>query len=71
MYGFCDILNGLLAEVYERKRQRLANLIPNGLRYAETARLAQGFQSSGNVDAVTKYIIFVEDDVADIDADPK
>ncbi len=38
---------------------------------ADAARLGQRFEPRGNVDAVAENVVAVDDDVADIDADPE
>src|SRR5579859_863090 len=43
----------------------------NRARNRDPARLANGFETRGDIDAVAKNIAAIDDDVADIDADPQ
>ena len=69
--GARDVLHRLLAEIGERQRQLVPDLLVGGARDADAAGLAQRFEPGGNVDAVAENVVAVDDDVADIDADPE
>jgi hypothetical protein len=47
------------------------HLVADVLAYADLARFRQRLQSRRNVDAVAVDVLTVEDDVTDVDADPK
>ena len=46
-------------------------MIVRGARNADAAGFAKRLQACGDIDAVAENIIAVDDDVADIDADPE
>src|SRR5579871_386668 len=66
-----DVLHGLLTEVSKGYRELIPNLVVRRPRDTNAAGLAERFQTRGNIDAVTKYVVAVDDDIADVDADPK
>ena len=50
----------------------LAPDLPIGVvRYANAARFGNALQPGGNIDAVAKDIVVVDDDIADMDANPE
>ena len=51
---FGDVLDLLIAEVVERQRQFVANLIANDRRDADRAGLGDAFQPGGDIDPVTE-----------------
>src|ERR1700733_3317705 len=66
-----DVLHSLLTEVSESYRELIPNLVVRRPRDTHAAGLAERFQTRGDIDAVTKYVVAVDDDIADVDADPK
>src|SRR5216684_647415 len=52
-------------------RQLCADLIPHYTRDANSARLRQSFQASRDIDGIAEEIVALNNDVADVDADPK
>src|SRR5262249_36930054 len=48
-----------------------AHLLVSRSREADTARLGDAFETGGDVDAVAEDIVTLDDDVAEINADPK
>src|SRR6516164_4569874 len=64
-----DVLDLLLAHIRERESELVAHLLANHPADADPARLRQGFEPCGDIDAVAENVAFVDDDVADIDAD--
>ena len=66
-----DVLHRLLAEVGEGERQLVPDLVIRGAGDAQTTRLAERFEARRNVHAVAEDVIAVDDDVADVDPDPK
>ena len=64
-----DVLHRLFAQVGEGERKLVANLLVGTARDAQTARLAQGLEPRRDVYAVAEYVVAIDDDVADIDAD--
>ncbi len=65
----CDVLDLLLAPVLECKVELVANLVAHDPADADATRLGQRFEAGGDVDAVAEDVAFIDDDVADIDAD--
>ncbi len=47
------------------------HLLMHGARNRDPAGLADRFEARGEIDAVPENILAVDDDVADIDADPQ
>ena len=66
-----DVLDLLLAAVGEGQRQLVAHLAAGDVRNAQASRLANRFQPRGDIHAVAEQVIAVDDDVADVDADPE
>src|SRR5205814_5958884 len=64
-----DVFDLLLAEIIECDWQLVADLIADCSGDADSARVAQGLQPRGYVDAIAKNVICLDDDIADIDAD--
>ncbi len=64
-----DVFDLLLALVVEGEIELVAHLVAHDPADADPARLGQGFQARGDVDAVAVDVVVVADDVADIDAD--
>jgi hypothetical protein len=65
----CDVLDILLAEILERIRKLVANLVAHDTRDADAARLSQCLQPRRNVDAITVDVVAITDNVAKIDPD--
>src|SRR6266851_8229520 len=65
----CDILEGLLAHVFEGEVELASGVFLHARRDADAARLGQAFETGGDVDAVAEYVVVLDDDVADVDAD--
>jgi chemotaxis regulatin CheY-phosphate phosphatase CheZ len=57
--------------VLEGEAQLIQHLVANNPADANAARSGQRLQARRDIDAITKDIVAVDDDVADIDADPK
>ena len=66
-----DVLDAPLAQVLESEGQLVTDLVAHHSRDADLAGLCQSFQASCDVDAVAKDIVILNDDVAEIDPDPK
>ena len=49
----------------------VSNLIIDGLRDADGAGLGERLEPGGDVDAIAEDVVAVDDDVAEIDADPQ
>ncbi len=65
-----DVLDALVAEILERDvLQPVADLIAHRARDADAARLGEHFEARRDVDAVAKDVVFLDDHVAQIDAD--
>jgi hypothetical protein len=62
-----DVLDLLLAHVLEREGELVAHLIAHHAADADPTRRRQGFEPSGDVDAIAKDVGRIDDDVAKID----
>ena len=69
MYRLGDILQTVLTDVFEWNLDDLANLIVDGLREANSARLGQLFEANSNVHAGAVNVVVFGDHIAQIDAD--
>ena len=64
-----DILDAMVAKRAVVEIELVFDLLVNGLRDANGARLRERLEPGCDVDAVTENVIAVDDDVAEIDAD--
>src|SRR6516164_4066217 len=64
-----DVLDLLFAHVLEGERKPLANVVADGARNADPARLSALLQPGSDVHSVTEDIVFLNDYVAKIDPD--
>ena len=69
MYRLGDILQTVLTDVLEWNFDDLANLIVDGLRDTNSARLGQLFEANSNVHAGAVKVVVFGDHIAEIDAD--
>lgn len=67
----CDVLQSLIAKVDEGKLQLVANLIVCDARKTDAARLGNPFKSRGDIDAISEEIAIINNDIADVNADPE
>ena len=70
-YRPVDILEGFLAKIVEGEIGLASDLLECTPGQADAARLAFVLDPRGDIDAVAKNIVTLDDDVADVDADPK
>ena len=70
-HGLREILDLLLAQILIGERQLLVHVLIGGLRDAHPAGLGQALQARREVDPVAVEVIALDDDVAEIDADPQ
>src|SRR6266446_10902903 len=66
-----DIFYLLRAKIGEGQGQLCADLIPHHTGDANPARLRESLQSGRDIHGVAEEIVALNDDVADVDADPK
>src|SRR6185503_7941480 len=66
-----NIFQILFAYIVEEKVDLAPNLPVGIVGQADAARLRYSLQSCCDVDAVTEYVVVVDDDIADVDAYPK
>src|SRR5215469_18865040 len=59
----------LFAEILKAEIEYVAHLVAHDAADADAAGLGQCFQPRGDIDAVAINVLFVDDDVAKIDAD--
>ena len=70
-HGFGNVLEGLRPKVVPTDLDLAPDLPIGVVGYANATRLGNALQPGGNVDPVAKDIVFIDDNVADVDADPK
>src|ERR1700677_4725112 len=70
-YRTSDILEVLLAQIGELDIHFAANLIIGRRRDADATGFGDALQPSCDVDTVTENIIALNEDVAEVDTDPK
>ena len=63
-----DVLDLLIAEIVERQRQLVANVIADDSRDTDRTGLGEGFQSGGDVDPIAEQVLAVDHDIADMHA---
>jgi hypothetical protein len=61
----------LFASVLEAVRQLVAHLVADRARHADAARLSQTLKARRHVYAVAVYVAAVENDIAEVDPNPK
>ena len=66
-----DVLDALLTHVLEDEIELVAHLVPHDPADADPAGLSQGFEPRCYIDAVAKYVAYLNYDIAEIDPDPK
>src|SRR6516225_1966023 len=66
-----DILERLLAHVFEGDIETACGILLNAGRDADAAWLGQAFEPRRDIDAVAKDIAVLDDDIALVNADPK
>ena len=68
-YRFGDILNVLLAEVFEVEWELIPYVFLDSPRDTDAARFCQTFQPRRDVDAVAVDLLAIDDHVAEVDTD--
>src|SRR5262245_10719976 len=66
-----DVLQALRAHLDKEDVDFAAHLMERIVRHADAARLSQPLQASSDIDAIAKDVIALDDDVTEVDADPK
>src|SRR5215469_2065156 len=66
-----DVLDLVFAHVLERKMELVAYLIAHDTADADAPRLRQGFETRRDVDAVAIDVFVINDDIANVQANPK
>ncbi len=69
--GARDVLQGLLADVLKTEIELSRDLVVDGRRDADAARVGHGLEARGDVDAVAQQVFVLDHHIAEIDADPK
>ena len=69
--GLCDVFDAMAAERPVFEVELVPDLVIHGLRNADGAGLGERLEAGRDVDAVTKDIVAIDNDVAQVDADPK
>ena len=70
-HGLRNVLKVLRANVGEGEVQLAGDLLENGRRHTDAARFRQTFKTRRHVDPVAKDVVTIDDDFAEIDADPE
>ena len=71
MHRARDVLDLLLTEIVETVGQLVLDLDADRRRDADTARLGERLEPCGDVDPVAVNVVVLDDDVAEVDADPE
>ena len=66
-----DVLDAMAAERAVIEIELVPDLVVNGVRDANSAGLGERFEPGGDVDAIAEDVVAVDDDIAEIDADPQ
>ena len=66
-----DVLDGLLPARLDFDRDLVAHLVRSTARYVNAAGVRQRLDPGGDIHAVAIDVVAIDDDVADIDADPE
>jgi hypothetical protein len=66
-----DVLEGPWSKVIPHDLDLASNLPIGVIRHTNPARFGNGLKTRCNVDAVTEDVVFVDDDIPDMDADPE
>ena len=69
--GLLDVFEVLLTQIGELSSDLASDVIVDGRRDADAAGFCHAFQPRRDVDAVSKNVMGLDDDVADIDAHAK
>src|SRR6266849_9135667 len=64
-----DVLNRLLAEVLVAQSELVLDLVMDGARDADAARVGKTFEARGDVDAIAVDLRTIHHHVAEVDAD--
>src|SRR5262249_34316302 len=70
-HGACDVLDCLLAPIFERVGQPIADQVAHGPRNADTAGLGERLQARCDIDAVAQDVVVLDDNVPQVDANAK
>src|SRR5205823_6063900 len=70
-YRASNVFEALVAQILERQIESVANVVAHCARHANSARFGQGFQPSRHIHTVAVDVAILDDDIAQIDADPK
>src|SRR5215813_14791670 len=68
MNRLIDVLQARWAHLDKKDLDLAAHLVKRIVRHADAARLSQHLQAGSDVDPVTKYVVAVDNDVAEVDA---
>ena len=66
-----DVLDAMAAERTVIEIELVPDLVVDGLRNADRAGLGERLEPGGDVDAVAKDVVAVDDHIAEIDPDPQ
>ena len=61
----------MFAEILERKRQPVANVVVDGIGNEHPSRLGQRFEPRRDIHPIAENVVFLNDHVAEVDADVK
>src|SRR6516165_7262222 len=66
-----NVLNPVSPQRAVIEIELVPDLIINGLRYADGARLGERLEAGGDINAVAKDVVTVDDHIAEVDANPQ
>src|ERR1700684_4114666 len=70
-HRFGDVLQGLRPDVVKSEVDLAANLTLRVIGNADPARLRDALEAGRGIDAIAEDVVVVDDDVADMNADPE
>src|SRR4029077_8556588 len=66
-----NVLELLFAAVFKRYLKAIPNVIAHRLRNCDATRLRHTFKARGHIHAVAVYVVAIDDDIAEVNADTK
>jgi hypothetical protein len=66
-----NVLDRLCAKILKGETELVRDLVANDPADADRARIGHHLESGRDVDAIAENVVAIDDDVADVDADPE
>ncbi len=71
VHGKFDVLEGTSADLFEGEVELVPNLVKDGPRHADPARLGERLDPGGDIDRVAHDVFAIPHDVPDMNSDPE